>query len=152
VTPRPGGLFAAKGDLTAVDLTDLAIDWTARYEAAWRTPGTELLAGLFTHDATYLPAPFAEPLQGLADIARMWEAERAGPDEPFTMTAEPVAASDGRAVVRVEVRYGPPTHAHYRDLWVVHLRDDGLCHLFEEWPFWPPGTPGTIAGADASSP
>ena len=130
-----------------VDLTELVTVWTARYEDAWRAPGTDLLAGLFTPDATYRPAPFAEPVRGLAAIARLWEAERSGPDEPFTMTAEPVAASDGRAVVRVEVRYGPPTNAQYRDLWIVHLREDGRCHSFEEWPFWPPGTSGAIAGS-----
>jgi hypothetical protein len=130
----------------AVGLTAQAMDWVARYEAAWRAPGTDLLAGLFTRDATYRTAPFAEPFRGLPAIAELWEAERAGPDEPFTMTAEPVAASDGRAVVRVEVRYGAPNHTHYRDLWVLHLGDDGRCHAFEEWPFWPPGTPGGIAG------
>ena len=125
----------------------MAMEWVARYEAAWRTPGTALLAGLFTADATYRPAPFADPIEGLTAIAEMWEAERSGPDEAFTMTAEPVAASAGRAVVRVEVRYGPPTPAHYRDLWVLHLTDDGRCDTFEEWPFWPPGTRGTIAGS-----
>jgi ketosteroid isomerase-like protein len=133
-----------------VELSEIARGWVARYEAAWRTSGTDLLAGLFTDDAVYRPAPFAEPVHGLAAIARMWEAERAGPDEPFTMTAESVAASDGRAVVRVEVRYGAPGHEHYRDLWVLHLDDDGRCHQFEEWPFWPPGTPGRAAGAEPS--
>ena len=104
-----------------MDLREIAMDWVARYEAAWRTPGTALLTGLFTEDATYHPAPFADPIEGLDNIAAMWEAERSGPDEAFTMAAEPVAAGDGRAVMRVEVRYGPPTQAHYRDLWVLHL-------------------------------
>jgi ketosteroid isomerase-like protein len=133
-----------------MDLTDVAMDWVARYEAAWRASGTALLARLFTPDATYRPAPFAEPVRGLADIARMWETERSSPDEPFTMTAEPVAASDSRAVVRIEVWYGPPTHAHYRDLWVLHLDDDHRCHTFEEWPFWPAGTTGSVAGDQPS--
>ena len=32
--------------------------WLAGYEAAWRAPGTEGLAGLFTSDATYLQSPY----------------------------------------------------------------------------------------------
>ncbi len=35
--------------------------------------------------ATYRAAPFAEPVIGLAAIAAFWEAEREGPDEPFTL-------------------------------------------------------------------
>jgi ketosteroid isomerase-like protein len=130
-----------------VELNEVAMEWVARYEEAWRAPGTDLLAGLFTDDATYIPAPFAEAIRGRADIATMWEAERSGPDEAFSLTAHPVAASDGRAVVRIEVRYGAPTHAHYRDLWILHLTDDARCHTFEEWPFWPPGQPGAVAGS-----
>src|ERR1035438_5707389 len=34
----------------------------AGYEAAWRAPGTEGLAGLFTGDATYLQSPTNSPL------------------------------------------------------------------------------------------
>jgi hypothetical protein len=130
------------------DLGARARAWVAGYERAWRTAGTDLLAELFTAEARYVPAPFATPIRGLGAIAAMWEDERDGPDEEFVMTAEVVAASDGRAVVRVEVRYGPPRHAHYRDLWIVHLDDDDRCHTFEEWPFWPPGTTGSIAGSN----
>lgn len=122
--------------------------WVAGYEAAWRAPGTEALADLFIEDATYQPAPFREPWRGLGQIAEMWEAERAGPDEDFTMTSEVVAASDARAVVRLEVQYDPPRGALYRDLWILHFAADGRCAAFEEWPFWPPGTEGSVAGGD----
>jgi hypothetical protein len=118
----------------------------AGYERAWRRAGTDGLAELFIEDATYQPAPFRDPWRGLGEIARMWDAERDGPDEHFTLDAEPVAASDGRAVVRVEVRYDPPSGQLYRDLWVIHFAADGRCAAFEEWPFWPPTTPGSIAG------
>ena len=43
---------------------------------------------------------------------------------------------------------GNPCKQEYRDLWVVTLDEDGLCTAFEEWPFWPEGTPGTSAGSD----
>jgi hypothetical protein len=120
--------------------------WVAAYEAAWRAPRTEALAELFIEDATYQPSPFSDPLRGLGQIAEMWVAERDGPDDAFTMTSEVVAASDSRAVVRVEVEYGPPRRQLYRDLWVLHFAADGRCAAFEEWPFWPPGTEGSVAG------
>jgi hypothetical protein len=67
----------------------------------------------------------------------MWEAERDGPDEAFTMATEIVAVDGATAVVRVEVSYGGPPAQDYRDLWVIRLAADGRCCWFEEWPFWP---------------
>ena len=115
-----------------------AADWVAAYERAWRTPGTEALAGLFTPDATYQQAPYAEPVTGLAAIGRMWEDEREGPDEVFAMTSEVLAADGDTAVVRAEVRYGEPVGQEWRDLWVMRFAGDGRCAAFEEWPFAPP--------------
>jgi hypothetical protein len=77
---------------------------------------------------------------GLAAIGRMWEAERVGPDEVFTLATDIVAVDGSTAVVRAEVRYGNPVSQEYRDLWVMRLRDDGRCDRFEEWPFWPEET------------
>jgi hypothetical protein len=124
-------------------------DWIAGYERAWRTPdGPELdraLAALFAPHATYSTAPFEPAYQGLAAIARMWKAERKGPDEAFTIRAEIVAvdAEHDTGVLRLEVRYGPPREQVYRDLWIVRFDDEGRCEHFEEWPFWPPGTGGS---------
>ena len=81
--------------------------------------------------------PYEESAVGLAAIAELWERERRGPDEEFEMTHELVAAEGEVAVVRVEVRYGPPQNLEYRDLWIVRLSPDGRCRAFEEWPFWP---------------
>jgi ketosteroid isomerase-like protein len=114
--------------------------WLAGYEAAWRTPGTEDLAELFTVDATYLQSPYEAPVAGLDAIKRMWEEEREGPDEVFTLVTDILAVDGLTAVVRAEVHYGDPTHQEYRDLWVIRLAADGRCIWFEEWPFWPERT------------
>jgi catechol 2,3-dioxygenase-like lactoylglutathione lyase family enzyme len=111
--------------------------WLAAYERAWRTAGTASLGELFTEDATYQPSPYEKPLAGLGSIAGMWEAEREGPDEPFTMKRALVALEDNVAVVRVEVEYERSTPHEYRDLWVIRFGDDGRCISFEEWPYWP---------------
>ena len=115
--------------------------WLAGYEAAWRSPGTGRLAEIFTEDASYRQSPYFEPLVGLAAIGRMWEAERDGPDEVFTLATDIVAVDGSTAVVRAEVRYGNPVRQEYRDLWVMRLGDDGRCCWFEEWPYWPEQPP-----------
>ena len=112
-------------------------DWIARYERAWRSPGTDLLADVFAENATYSPAPFDDALAGLAHISRFWEAEREGPDERFELSWEPVALDGGVAVARVEVAYAGPPVRLYRDLWIVSFDADGRCAAFEEWPFFP---------------
>lgn len=97
------------------------IQWVEGYKRAWRTPGTDSLAELFTEDATYSTAPYEKPYHGLEAIGEMWEAERLGPD------------------------YRAPKDKEYRDLWIVRLNESGLCFHFEEWPFWPPGQKGAPA-------
>lgn len=111
--------------------------WVARYERLWRMPGTELLAELFVPGASYLPSPWAPPVEGLEAIARFWEAERDGADEVFTMSSEVVAVDGGTAVVRVFVEYGARGSRPWRDLWVLRFATDGRCSSFEEWPFAP---------------
>jgi ketosteroid isomerase-like protein len=111
--------------------------WVAAYEQAWRTASTEPLHELFAADATYRMSPYAEPASGLAAIADLWERERVSANERFEMSYEIVAVEGDTAVVRVEVEYGEPRPARYRDLWIVRLGGDGRCREFEEWPFWP---------------
>ena len=106
-------------------------NWISAYERAWRTAGTEPLAGLFSEDGSYRMSPYEEPARGLEQIAALWEREREGPDEGFEMRHEVVAVEGDTAVVRVEVEYARGTE--YRDLWVIRLDPDGRCRDFEEW-------------------
>jgi ketosteroid isomerase-like protein len=124
-------------------------DWIEGYERAWRAPGTDALAGLFSEDASYSTAPYEKPHRGLVAIGEMWERERLGPDEEFQMSSEIVAVEGDTGVVRVEVHYRAPKDKEYRDLWIVRLDQAGLCSHFEEWPFWPPDQEGA-AGAGAT--
>jgi hypothetical protein len=123
--------------------------WLDRYEAAWRALGTDSLAELFTADATYSTGPYENAHRGIEAIASMWEAERLGPDEEFEMTSEVVTVDGDTGVARVEVMYGAPKRLEYRDLWIVRLDEGGRCFHFEEWPFWPPGSDGHVAGGAA---
>lgn len=124
--------------------------WIESYERAWRTAGTAELDQLFTPQATYRAGPFEETVTGLAAIAAFWEAEREGPDEPFTLQWEPVAVEGDVGVARVEVSYRRPSPHVYRDLWIVALQSDSRCSAFEEWPFFP-GQPLSAAEAGGAS-
>jgi ketosteroid isomerase-like protein len=119
--------------------------WLAEYEAAWRAPGTERLASIFTDDVTYRQSPYEDPVIGLDQVRRMWDEERTGPEEVFALTTEILAVDGPTAVVRAEVRYGDPVQQEFRDLWIMRLGADGRCHWFEEWPFCP-GRPYAPAG------
>jgi hypothetical protein len=121
-----------------MDRSDVA-RWVEGYERAWRTAGTDALAELFSPAASYLPSPWAPPLEGLDAIARFWDQEREGPDEPFVMASDVLAVEDTTAVVRVSVDYGggEVTPERWRDLWVIRFGSDGRCVAFEEWPFAP---------------
>ena len=104
--------------------------WIDAYERAWRTPGTDWLAYLFTPDATYSTGPFEETQHGLDVISELWERERESAAEVFRMQSEIVAMEGDTGVVRVEVWYGDPVKLHYRDLWIVRLDEHGLCTAF----------------------
>jgi hypothetical protein len=67
----------------------------------------------------------------------MWEVERAGPDEVFSLTREVVAVEGDTGVLRCVVSYGDPLEQEYTDLWLVRLGADGRCSAYEEWAFWP---------------
>jgi SnoaL-like domain len=131
-------------------MTDRAMvrRWLAAYEAAWRTPGTRGLTEIFTDDASYRQSPYQEPVAGLDAISRMWDDERVGPDEVFTIATDILAVDDPTAVVRVGVRYGGPPRQEYRDLWIMQLGDDGRCNRFEEWPYWPEQPPAAADQGD----
>jgi SnoaL-like domain len=114
--------------------------WVDGYERAWRTAGTDELGDLFSPNASYLPSPWAPPVEGLEAITGFWEDEREGPDEPFTMAREILAVDGATAVVRVSVDYGgegATAAQRWRDLWIMRFDDDGRCVAFEEWPFAP---------------
>jgi hypothetical protein len=110
-------------------------DWVARYERAWRSPGTDALDELFTASVSYSPSPWAQPVGGIESLRRFWDVARDGPDEGFQMGSE-IVAVDGRvAVVRVVVHYDDGQR--WRDLWVLAFDEQGRCEHFEEWPFAP---------------
>jgi hypothetical protein len=67
----------------------------------------------------------------------MWDRERKGPDEEFSLDSTIIAVEGDTAVVGLEVHYAGPPPQEYRDLWILEFDESGRCRSFEEWPFWP---------------
>ena len=55
---------------------------------------------LFTEDVSYRQSPYEEPVVGLDAVGRMWDAERDGPDEGFTLPTDLLAVDGATAVIR----------------------------------------------------
>jgi hypothetical protein len=64
----------------------------------------------------------------------MRDEDRQGPVEVLSLVTEILAVQGATAVVRAEARYGDRVRQGYRDLWIMHMRNDGRCSWFEEWP------------------
>jgi hypothetical protein len=126
---------AAVGLQYRIDMDAHTVDnWMAAYVEAWRAPGTDSLAGIFSPDITYSVSPFKTPMKGLKALAEFWEKSRE-PDEEFTISHQPVANEGDTVVIKVDVRY--KNGDRWRDLWVMQFDAEGLCFSFEEWPFSP---------------
>jgi ketosteroid isomerase-like protein len=113
---------------------DDVMRWVARYEDVWGARDPERVPEIFSADVTYWRSPYDDPLRGIDAVKAFWLDDD---DQFFTMEASVVAVDGDDAVVRAQVRYGDPVHQEYRDLWVLHFRDDGRVDHFEEWPYWP---------------
>ncbi len=66
----------------------------------------------------------------------MGDEDREGPVEVFSLATEILAVQGATAVVRAETRYGDRAR-QVPDLWIMHIRNDGRCTWFGEWPYWP---------------
>jgi hypothetical protein len=108
--------------------------WVAAYEGAWRGGDRDAVERLFTPSASYRRSPYDPPLVGWTAIKDFWLADEG---ETFTVSSEPVAVEDRRAVVRLLVRYGEPLRQEYTDLWLLEFAEDGRVEAFEEWAYWP---------------
>ena len=79
----------------------------AAYQQAAATAGAtgdwRAWADIFTEDASYRMSPYKEPARGLAAIGALWERERVGPSEEFSMSHAIIAVDRETAVARVEV-------------------------------------------------
>ena len=111
--------------------------WINGYVEAWRSPGVDGLAKLFTSTVDYRVSPWKQPFHGLSEVKSFWEEGRSGYDEVFELLSEIVAIENETAVARIEVSYETDSPSKWRNLWILEFDHNGLCRSFEEWPFSP---------------
>ena len=103
--------------------------WIAGYEKAWATDDPADVAVLFTEDAEYFTAPYAEAITPREAIVEWWVAE-SEPDDP-TFAWGLVALTETTAVVEARTIY--PSDRTYLNLWVIRFAEDGRACSFTEW-------------------
>ncbi|HST04204.1 MAG TPA: nuclear transport factor 2 family protein [Chloroflexia bacterium] len=111
-------------------------DWLDKYIAAWKTYDHEAIGDLFSEEATYLYAPWQEPLRGRLAIVSSWLQNQ---DAPGTWSAEykPYAVDGDLAVTTGVSNYfgadGKTVDREYWNVWLLRFDDDGRCREFTEY-------------------
>jgi ketosteroid isomerase-like protein len=111
-------------------------DWLDRYITAWKTYDQEAIGDLFSEEATYLYAPWQEPLRGRLAIVSSWLQNQ---DTPGTWSAEykPYAVDGDLAVTTGVSKYygadGKTVEREYWNVWLLHFDNDGRCRDFSEY-------------------
>ena len=115
--------------------------WLDRYIRAWESNDAEVIAALFTKDATYSYGPFREDVNGRDAIVASWFDD---PDEPGSWSAEyhPVVVEGDTAIANGRSRYLQPDgspRAEYDNIFLIRLDDEDRCFEFREWYVERPG-------------
>lgn len=115
--------------------TTTVTSWMTAYVRAWDSNQPDDIRALFTPDAVYLTAPFAEPRAGVDAIVRGWLEDRDEPDDHDFRWS--LAAIDGElAFVEGQTDYHATTDKPariYSNLWVIRFAPDGRASSFTEW-------------------
>ncbi|WP_026211666.1 nuclear transport factor 2 family protein [Longispora albida] len=111
--------------------------WIDGYVRAWNSNRAEDIGVLFTEDARYFTAPYAEPWTGRADIVRQW-LENADEPGDTEFSWDLLSLSHGLAVVQGHTVY-KAERREYRNLWLIRLDAQGQCEEFTEWYMRVPG-------------
>lgn len=115
------------------------VAWLDRYKRAWEERDAELVAALFTLDATYREQPFAAPVRGRDGVRRYWLANVVEHQRDVHFEHELWAVRDKRGFFH--------WRAHFTWLPINGIMElDGvsrisfaagdaglLCHRLEEW-------------------
>ncbi len=111
----------------AVVRRDHVARWLEGYEEAWRTPGTDRLAELFTARRQLRVVAVGRarrgPRRAGAVLGRRARRARRG----LHMSSEVIAVDADTAVVRVWVEYDNDPDTPWRDLWVLRFASGGRC-------------------------
>ena len=100
-------------------------DWVNGYARAWETANDELVASLFSEDASYRSSPFREPFRGHDEIRAFWQRLLDAFDEVRVELVDPVEVEEG-LVVAENVAYQrgrDGIEVQARSAWLIAIRD-----------------------------
>jgi hypothetical protein len=73
-------------------------EWITTYGRGWETADEELIASLFTEDASYRSSPFREPFHGHEEIRAYWRRGAGSQRETRVRMGSPIGAGNRVAV------------------------------------------------------
>jgi len=105
--------------------------WMDGYVAAWSSNDAADIAALFTEDAVYDPQTADGEWDGREAIVERWlEIDDTPGNWDFQWI--PLVETEEMAVIVGQTEYADPPMS-YRNLFVIHFDETGLCEDFTEW-------------------
>lgn len=110
--------------------------WLEAYGRAWENRDAELVASLFTEDATYQETPFSEPMRGRAAISDYWLRVVVQAQEQIQFGSEILAINGNLAFARwwssfTRISTGSPVRLN--GIFVLNFSNPTQCDELREW-------------------
>jgi hypothetical protein len=114
--------------------------WVETYRRAWEEADDELVAGLFSEDATYRSNIFEEPHLGRAGIGEYWRTVTSTQREVSVRMGRPIVDGDRAAVEWWTTMESDGSEITLPGCLLLRFDEDGRCvSLHEHWE-WAEGT------------
>lgn len=110
-------------------------EWLEAYKLAWETRTPEAAGELFTEEALYYEAPFAEPLEGQTGVVAYWsDVPRSQKQIQFDYQILAVTGNTGIAHWQASfVRILSGAFVELDGILTAEMDEDGRCRVFREW-------------------
>lgn len=110
--------------------------WLDAYGRAWETRDADLVATLFTEDATYQETPFVEPMRGRAAIRDYWELKVVHTQEQVKFGYDILAAAEDTGIAHwwtSFVRVKSKSKVRLDGIFLLTFDADNRCRTLREW-------------------
>ena len=109
-------------------------DWVSSYARAWETADEELIASLFSEDASYRSSPFRDPFRGHDEIRAYWRRGAGAQRETRVRTGRPFVDGSRVAVEWWTTMIDDDEEVTLPGCLLLRFRADGrCCDLREYW-------------------
>jgi uncharacterized protein (TIGR02246 family) len=109
--------------------------WLHRYEQAWEARDAEAASSIFTENALYYEAPYAEPFRGREGIADYWASVTAD-QRDVDFESEVIAVKDDVGVAHWNAKFTTAStgeHVELDGIFVLRFDGENLVGELREW-------------------